>query len=77
MEAIKMRSHINPDGSLHLQLPDNAQGVECEVIVLYEPRRKMTRAEWVAFIDETYGSLADYPVERGDELPIEVRDEIE
>ena len=44
MEAIKIRSHINPDGSLHLQLPDNAQGAECEVIVLYEPRRDAPHA---------------------------------
>lgn len=77
MEAIKLKTHINSDGILHIQLPNEAQGVECEVIILYEPRRKMTPQEWHDFINETYGSLADDPIERGDDLPLEIRDEIE
>ena len=35
------------------------------------------RMPWEQFIDLTYGSLADDPIERGEQPPIEVRDEIE
>lgn len=77
MEAIKLKTHIGADGALRLQLPHEAYDVDCEVIVLYEPRRKLSQAEWESFIDETYGSLADDPIERGAELPIEIRDEFE
>lgn len=35
------------------------------------------RMPWEQFIDSTYGSLADDPIERGEQPPIEVRDEIE
>ena len=77
MEAIKLKTQVGSDGVLRVQLPAEAQGVDCEVIVLYEPRRKMTREEWESFINETYGSLADDPIERGADLPLEVRDDVE
>lgn len=77
MEAIKLKTHINNDGILQVQLPAEAQGLDCEVIVLYEPRRPMTRDKWIAFINETAGSLAGDPIERGAEPPLEIRDEIE
>lgn len=35
------------------------------------------RMPWQQFIDLTYGSLADDPLERGEQPPEEVRDEIE
>lgn len=35
------------------------------------------RMPWEHFIDLTYASLADDPIERGEQPPIEVRDEIE
>jgi len=77
MEAIKLQAYVDQDGILRVQLPTEAQGLDCEVIVLYEPRRKMTPLEWYAFVNETYGSLADDPIERGPELPAPERDEIE
>ncbi|MDX2077805.1 MAG: hypothetical protein SFZ02_15365 [bacterium] len=77
MEAIKLKKQSDETGLLTIQLPADAQGIECEVIVLYEPQRKMTPQEWEAFINETYGSLADDPIERGADLPFEMRDEIE
>jgi hypothetical protein len=35
----------------------------------------MTQEEWRAFIDETAGSLADDPIERGDQGIIQIRNE--
>lgn len=42
-----------------------------------KPPHKMMHPEWEAFVNETYGSLADVPIERGAKLPLEIRDEIE
>lgn len=78
MEALRIQTQISPDGILHLELPDEVSGLTCEVIVLYEARPKMSREAWLAFIDETYGSLADNPLEEvRDNLPLEERDAIE
>ncbi len=77
MEAIKLKTNISNDGILRVQLPEETYGVDCEVIVLYEPRPKMTHEQWEAFINETYGICADDPIERGEQLPYNVRDEID
>jgi hypothetical protein len=75
MEAIKVRTHVGSDGILKLELPVGASNVDCEVVVTVQP--KMTRMEWVAFIEATYGSLADDPIERLPQGEYEIRDEIE
>jgi len=77
MEAIKLKTHIGSDGLLRLEMPTSVADVDAEVLVVYNVQRKRTQAEWEAFIDETYGSLADDPLERPEELPLDVRDEIE
>jgi hypothetical protein len=38
---------------------------------------KLTRDEWIAFINKTNGSLADDPIERGPQGDYETREEIE
>ncbi len=40
-------------------------------------QRAMSREEWVAFVNATYGSLADDPIERGPQGDYEKRDETE
>jgi hypothetical protein len=65
MEAIKLKTQVDNAGILKIQLPAEAQGVECEVIVLYEPRQKMTPREWETFINGMYGSLANDPIDAG------------
>ncbi|MBC8099219.1 MAG: hypothetical protein H7Y11_07230 [Armatimonadetes bacterium] len=70
MEAIKLKAHVSADGMLRIQLPVAAQGAECEVIVLYEPYRKLSPEAWAASINRTYGSLADDPIEL-DEQPVD------
>lgn len=74
MEAIKLKTHIGSDGLLRLEMPTNVADVDAEVLVVYNVQRKRTQAEWEAFIDETYGSLADDPLERPEELPFDVLD---
>lgn len=41
------------------------------------PQASLSDAEWHAALLATYGILADDPIERPPQLPLEVRDEIE
>lgn len=80
MEAMKFRTRVGQDGILQLEMPDELWGQEVEAIVVLQPllapQPEMSRAEWLKFIDETSGSLADDPIERGDQGEHEIRDEI-
>jgi hypothetical protein len=74
MELIRLNTHVGNDGILKLEVAIGTSDVDCEVVVTVKP--KMTRAEWIAFINETAGSLSDDPIERGDQGILETRDEI-
>ncbi len=76
METFKLRAHVGEDGVLKLELPVGVRDVDCEVVVVYAVPSEPDRQEWAAFIDSTYGSLADDPIERGDQGEPEVRDAI-
>jgi hypothetical protein len=56
-------------------LPVGVADVDCEVTVTVQP--KLSREEWIAFVNATYGSLADDPIERGPQGEYEIRDEVE
>lgn len=77
METIKLKAHIGSDGLLRIDLPTPMRAVDAEVVIIYNAQRSMTQEAWEAFVDSTYGSLADTPIERPGELPLDVRDEIE
>jgi hypothetical protein len=74
METIKLKSHIGKDGILKLEMPAGISDVDCEVTVTIKP--KLSQAEWVAFLEETAGILADDPIERGSQGEYETRDEL-
>lgn len=78
METIRLKSHIGNDGLLRFELPTAMRNVEADIVIVYsvndEPEEDP--AEWDAFIDATYGILADDPIERPATLPKDVRDEL-
>jgi hypothetical protein len=76
MERIDLKAHVGEDGILRLEIPIGQANVDVLVRVYYHIQRTMTPEEWQAFIDSTYGSLADDPIERGDQGEIRVRDEL-
>lgn len=80
METIKVKTHVGSDGILKLELPVGFPNSELEVVVVVQSTpvqsTQFDRAEWLAFIESTAGSLADNPIERGDQGEFEVRDEI-
>jgi hypothetical protein len=75
MQVLKTRTHIDKDGVLRLELPAGIYDKDVEVVLVLNVRTKMTQEEWRAFIDETAGSLADDPIERGDQGIIQIRNE--
>jgi hypothetical protein len=74
MNTLKLKAHVGDDGILHLAAPVGATNIDCEVTVTYE--LSMSQEEWLRFLDETYGSLADDPIERLPQGEVEHRDPI-
>jgi hypothetical protein len=79
METIKLKTHIGSDGVLKLELPTKLTNRELEVLVVMQPLdEEVDELGWpIGFFERTYGALADDPIERPPQPPLEVRDEIE
>lgn len=78
METIRIKTRIGSDGVLKFEMPVGVANVDAEIVVVYtvqsDPARKET---WADYVNATYGILADDPIARPVELPLDVRDEIE
>lgn len=77
METIKLMTRVGSDGVLKLEMPIGVRNVDCDVVIVYTIQPKDGPKDWEVFVNSTYGSLADDPIERPAELPPDVRDEIE
>ena len=71
MEAIRLKVHVSDDGILRLELPIGSANVDCDVTITVP--MTMSRAEWLAFLEETAGSLAGNLIEHGSQGEYEVR----
>jgi hypothetical protein len=73
MEALKVMTRTDLDGKLQLILPSAYRGQEVEVTVEMRPG-PTSLEEYIAahqqWVEHTYGSLADDPIERGEQPPI-------
>ncbi len=80
METIKVKTHVGNDGILKLELPVGFSNSDLEIVVVVQSTSvqpdNFDRAEWLAFIESTAGSLATDPIERGTQGIHEIRDEI-
>lgn len=79
METIRLKTHIGSDGLLKLELPTGVKDTDAEIVIVYtvdQSAEEESQAEWEAFIDKTYGILADDPIERPTPLPKDIRDEL-
>lgn len=76
METIKMHTHVGKDGILRLEVPVGLINSDLEVVVTVQPIAPTTedRAEWLAFIERTAGSLADDPIDRPPQGDYELRE---
>lgn len=82
MTQIELRSRIGPDGMLSLQIPIGPEDANQEVVVTVRPaeeppastRPKMSREEWLRFIDETAGHWEGEPLVRPEQGQYEQRE---
>lgn len=78
---MKMEKHtaaVGEDGLLSIVLPIGVKNVQIAYTLTYEVQpQKMTQQEWEDFVNRTYGSLADNPLDEVEQLPFEDREEIE
>jgi hypothetical protein len=80
METLKLKAHVGEDGVLKLEVPTGQRNREVEVLVVMQPLNgeETDSLGWpVGFFDRTYGALADDPIERPEQLPLEDREDVE
>ncbi len=79
METIKLKTHVGDDGLLKLELPTGVTNRELEVLVVMQPLEdeEVDDLGWpIGYFEETYGSMAHEPMQRGDQGEYKVRDEL-
>lgn len=63
MKTLQFTTHIENNAQLHLALPAEYANQDVDLVVVIHPRQEsMQRQNWLAFIDQTYGCLADTPL---------------
>ncbi len=68
MQSITLNSHINSDGFLRVQLPDELKNQDVTVII--QPQKR----DWLAILQNTAGSIPD--LERPFQEDYEVRESL-
>ena len=75
MRRIVVHAKAGPDGTLHLDVPLGPEQAGREVQVVIEPvPKRMTQAEWAAWVQSMAGSITDPTFERPPQLPLEERE---
>jgi hypothetical protein len=79
MNTLKLKAHTGQDGILKLEVPTTPnQTFEVLVVLQAVEGEQVDELGWpIGFFEETYGSLADDPIELGPDLPLASRDEVE
>jgi hypothetical protein len=75
VETTKLKAHIGSDGILKLEMPVGVRDTDIDVVVVLAPRQVTSQQEWKVFVDETYGSLANDPIQRGIQPPLDLAPE--
>ena len=71
MQTLTLKARADEDGILRLEIPTNRAGQELEIVLVMQMVSSTITDEPVdamgypiGYFDETYGSLADDPIER-------------
>ncbi len=65
MQTLQFTTHIQNNAHLNLILPTEYANQEVELVVIIQSRTEsFERQNWLAFLNQTYGCLADNPIER-------------
>jgi len=80
METVKVRTHTDSSGTLRLELPTELVSRDIEVLVVFQPIQggPFDDLGWpIGYFEETYGSFAADPLERGPQGEFETREPLE
>lgn len=77
MISVKTTAHVGPDGTLTVAVPTPLRETDVEVMVVVQPVTLPERGWPPGFIEATYGSLKDDPIERGPQGNYEVREALD
>lgn len=70
MKILQFTTHIENNSQLHLTLPCEFANQDVELLVIIQPHKEtLERQNWLAFINQSYGCLADDSLERPEQLP--------
>ena len=65
MQTLQFTTHIQNNAQLNLTLPVEYANQEVELVVIIQPCKKnIEQQNWLTFLNQTYGCLADDPIER-------------
>ena len=68
MQTLQLTTHIENNSQVKLTLPSEYANQDVELVVIIQPCKQVAKQEsWLAFINETYGCLADDPITRPDQ----------
>jgi len=80
MRTMTLKVHTDKDGVVRLEVPTDLSDRELEIVLVMNPLDAEPVDEMgypLGYFDETYGSMADDPIERNQPPHPDVRDEIE
>jgi hypothetical protein len=63
MNSIKLKSHVNSDGMLHISLTD-LQNTDVDITIVYQPLQKKEKRRWSPEFLSTFGAWQGEPLER-------------
>lgn len=65
MQTLQLTTHIENNGQVNLTLPSEYANQDVELVVIIQHQKhSLERQNWLDFINQTYGSLANDPIER-------------
>ena len=65
MQTLQFTTHIQNNTQLNLTLPAEYANQDVELVVIIQACKKnIEQQNWLAFLNQTYGCLADDPIER-------------
>jgi hypothetical protein len=60
LKTLHFTTHIENNAQLYLTLPSEYANQDVELVVIIQPRKEtMERQNWLAFLNQSYGYLAD------------------
>lgn len=83
MQTITLKARADRDGVIRLEVPTDLMGKEVEIVLVMQPVIEIPGKDVdamgypIGYFEETYGSLADDPIERNQPPYPDVRDELE